>query len=333
MPWTSAPAFLGLVCGQHQHSRPAARRNARRLPASCDLASGAGGDHRRGRIVRHCWRDFHCRTTRACAESDPLAGDLRRARQYWPDHRLATVAARLGNGEHNDRRLRFALARDDPVRHAGASEPCAGAHARVHCRVRRADADRLGLRSRHLAGDPEVVHLCVRGPESDRGRFSGDAHQLAQRLPCRTGADERGRDRDRHDCRGHRHRLGQCGRGHVALSGAVGQRSGSGGVGGVRRGHSADSAGHARRLAGGRQRPARLDLRSDCHDSRHVAHVDGDPLSDHGVRRPVAIQLPVGLFGGFDDADAGPESQTGSGGGGGRGGDLHWFNLLHADCR
>ena len=141
-----------------------------------------GRGDRRGGIVRDRRRDFDRRTTRACTESHALACDLRRARQHWADHRLAVVAARLGNRQHDHRRLRAAVARDHCVRHACGSQERAGADARVHRRVRGADVDRVGTRSRYAAGDPEVVHLCVRRAQPAGGRFSGDGASTGMRF-------------------------------------------------------------------------------------------------------------------------------------------------------
>ena len=146
---SSAATVLGLVRRQHFHPRPAAGRDARGVSRPGDLA----GDHRRDprcrRFLRGGRDHLHCRSSWPRTEPDPVARDLRRARQYRPDPGLADVAPGLGNRQHHHRRVRVAVAVLDPVRFAGGSEKRAGADPDLHRDFRAADLVGLRPRSRH----------------------------------------------------------------------------------------------------------------------------------------------------------------------------------------
>ena len=149
MQRSSAATVLGLVRRQHFHPRPAAGRHAGGVSRPGDLAGDHRRDPRRRRFLCGGRHHFHRRSAWSRTEPDPVAGDLRRARQYRPDAGLADVASGLGNRQHHHRRVRVAVAVLDPVRLAGGSQKRAGADPDLHRDFRAADLVGVRPRSRH----------------------------------------------------------------------------------------------------------------------------------------------------------------------------------------
>ena len=266
-----AATVLGVVRGQYQHPRLAARRHAGRVSRPGDLAGHHRGDPRRRRLLCGGRHHLHRRPSRPCAQPDAVPRHLRCARQYRPDPGVADVAPGLGNRQHHHGGLCAAVVVLDPVRLAGRSQKRTGAHPGLHRHLRAADL--IGIRAgpRHLAGDPEVGHLRVRRVEHPGRRLPLRHDRLecgVQRYP---GTVERDDHRHRHHGRWHGYRLGQRRRGHVALPAPQRQGGAPGGVGSIRCGHSAGAVDHPRRpVVGGQQRPG-FGHRPDRRDPRHAA--------------------------------------------------------------